>query len=129
MSQWTDPELVVAGLSAGITGLANVANVPKAVSEGNYLLYQGLDDMGNVRYIGITSRPLQVRFREHLNSKTPRADLQYEPIKGYENLLKLDARINEQKFINLYRMEKHGGTLYNKINSIAPKYWKQYGIK
>lgn len=129
LSQWTDPELVVAGLSAGITGLANVANVPKAVSEGNYLLYQGLDDMGNVRYIGITSRPLQVRFREHLNSKTPRADLQYEPIKGYENLLKLDARINEQKFINLYRMEKHGGTLYNKINSIAPKYWKQYGIK
>ena len=132
LNQWLDPELVASGLSAGIAGLANMPkaiNVPKAASAGSYSLYQGWDDMRNVRYIGITSRPLRVRFNEHLNSKTPRANLRYEAIEGYENLSKINARINEQKFINRYQMEKNGGILYNKINSIAPKYWKQYGIK
>ena len=138
LNQWLDPELVASGLSAGIAGLANMpkainvpkaANVSEAASTGSYSLYQGWDNMRNVRYIGITSRPLQVRFKEHLNSKTPRANLQYKAIKGYNNLSKINARINEQKFINLYQMEKNGGILYNKINSIAPKYWKQYGIK
>lgn len=35
----------------------------------------------------------------------------------------------EQNLINKYGLGKNGGQLYNKINSISPKYWNRYGIK
>jgi len=41
----------------------------------------------------------------------------------------MQARIMEQNLINKYGMIKNGGSLYNKINSISPKYWDKYGIK
>jgi hypothetical protein len=34
-----------------------------------------------------------------------------------------------QTLINQYGLQKNGGLLLNKINSIAPKNWWQYGIK
>lgn len=33
-----------------------------------------------------------------------------------------------QNFINQYGMQKNGGQLLNKMNSIAPNYWKENGI-
>lgn len=35
----------------------------------------------------------------------------------------------EQLIINKYGLQKNGGQLYNKINSISPSNWHQYGIK
>ena len=35
----------------------------------------------------------------------------------------------EQLIINEYGLQKNGGQLYNKINSISPSKWHQYGIK
>ncbi|WP_347396131.1 GIY-YIG nuclease family protein, partial [Parabacteroides leei] len=101
--------------------------IPK--DENTYSVYQGLDKEGNTKYVGITKRDPEIRFSEHLNSGTNRADLDYSIIKGTGNLNKTDARIWEQNLINKYGLQKDGGTLYNKINSISPKYWKQYNIK
>ncbi len=44
-------------------------------------------------------------------------------------MTRTQARILEQKLINKYGLGKKGGQLFNKINSISPKYWEQYGIK
>jgi hypothetical protein len=49
-------------------------------------------------------------------------------IEGAEGLTRTQARIWEQTLINQYGLGKNGGMLYNQINSIAPKYWWQYGI-
>ena len=62
-------------------------------STGSHSVYQGLDADGNVKYVGITERDLNVRFDEHLSSGTERAGLKYEPIKS--GLTKTQARIME----------------------------------
>lgn len=43
-------------------------------------------------------------------------------VKNETNLNKIDARIMEQNLINKYGLGKNGGQLYNKINSISPRY-------
>lgn len=91
---------------------------------GTNSVYLGRDNDGNIRYVGITERPPEQRFVEHLSSNSPRENLKYEIIKGTGNLSRIDARIIEQKLINTYQLEN----LYNKINSISPKYWTKYGI-
>jgi hypothetical protein len=96
---------------------------------GTHLVYEGLDAAGKVRYVGITERDAAIRFGEHLNSGTARSLLDYNVIKGAEGLSKTQARIWEQTLINQYGLQKNGGLLLNKINSIAPKYWWQYDIK
>ena len=97
--------------------------------ENTYSVYQGLDKEGNTRYVGITKREPEIRFSEHLGSGTDRANLEYSVIDDATKLNKMDARIQEQNLINKYGLSKDGGVLYNKINSIGPKYWKQYNIK
>jgi hypothetical protein len=97
-----------------------------AAKEGQYLVYKGLDAAGKTRYVGITSREPAIRFAEHAASGTAKAGLTYKPIAT--GLSKIDARIWEQTLINQYGLSKNGGMLYNHINSIAPKYWWQYGI-
>ena len=42
-----------------------------------------------------------------------------EPIEGLTNLTKYDAKAVEQVLIEMNGLEKNGGTLMNKINSIA----------
>lgn len=79
--------------------------------------------------MGRTERDPNIRWDEHRNSGTERANLDYRTVKGGTNLNKMDARIMEQNLINKYGLGKNGGQLYNKINSISPKYWNQYGIK
>lgn len=92
-----------------------------------YTVYQGLDPFTDeIRYVGITKRNPEVRWKEHYNSNSPRADLRYEPIE--HGLTKMQARIIEQTIINRFGMQKTGGILYNRINSISPRYWESYGI-
>lgn len=93
------------------------------------LVYQGIDKSGVVRYVGITERSADVRFNEHLNSETAKSLLQYRVIDGATGLTKIQARIWEQTLINQYGLQNNGGLLLNKINSISPKNWWQYGIK
>ena len=101
-----------------------------AAKTGSNLVYEGLDAAGKVRYVGITGRDAAVRFGEHLNSVgTGKELLRYQVIKGGEDLSKTQARIWEQTLINQYGLQKNGGLLLNKMNSIAPKNWLQYGIK
>ena len=99
------------------------------VKNGTNVVYQGIDKAGTVRYIGITERESAVRFAEHLKSGTAKSLLQYYVINGATGLSRTEARVLEQTLINRYGLPKNGGLLLNKINSIAPKNWWQYGIK
>ncbi|WP_245498416.1 hemagglutinin repeat-containing protein [Rhizobium leguminosarum] len=69
---------------------------------------------GVVRYVGITDDVAR-RGIEHLRSK----EIVIEEIPGLSNLSRQDARAVEQTLINYYGLEKNGGTLINKINSIS----------
>ena len=95
---------------------------------GTNSVYIGRDADGNVRYVGITEREPQLRFKEHLKSNTNRSNLDYIPIDGTGKLSRIQSRIIEQNLINTYGLGKNGGVLYNKINSLSPKYWNKYGI-
>jgi hypothetical protein len=99
-----------------------------AQTAGNYLIYEGIDAAGVVRYVGITSRDALVRWGEHAAAiGTGKELLQYRVIG--EGLTKIAARVGEQIRINASGLQKNGGELLNKTNSIASKYWSQYGIK
>ncbi|MDD7461266.1 MAG: FG-GAP-like repeat-containing protein [Prevotellaceae bacterium] len=91
-----------------------------------YSVYFGRDESGIIRYVGITKRDPLIRFKEHLNSDGLTSTLRFKEIKGKYSYR--EARRLEQMYINKYRLQKHGGQLYNKINSIAPKRWDEYGI-
>lgn len=97
--------------------------------KGTNSVYQGIDQNGDTRYIGITNRSPEIRFQEHLSSGTNRATLRYEIIDGSGKLNRMDARIWEQNLINQHGMQKNGGNLFNLRNEIHPKFWKQHGIK
>lgn len=69
-----------------------------------------------------------MRFNEHLHSMSPRADLRYQTIGGIHGLSSQQARMIEQNLINTYQIGNKGGQLFNKINSVSPRYWKEWGI-
>ena len=96
--------------------------------EGNNYVYIGTDAQGNVGYVGITNNPNR-RFMEHKYSKSPKNELDFQVIKGTGKLSRIQSRIIEQTLINSYGMQKNGGMLYNKINSISKQKWSNYGIK
>ncbi len=106
------------------------ATAEKAIIKtGTNVVYRGIDAAGVVRYVGITERNATVRFGEHAVSiGTGREFLKYSVIDGATGLSRIDARIWEQTLINQYGLEKNGGLLLNKVNSIAPRYWWLYGI-
>ena len=96
---------------------------------GTHLVYTGIDAAGVTRYVGITGRKLAEREAEHLAATgTGREVLIYRAVKGTEGITKQEARVIEQKMINQYGLQKDGGQLLNKINSIAEKYWSKNGI-
>jgi len=97
--------------------------------QGSNLVYQGFDKAALLRYVGITEREAGVRFAEHAASGTNRAFLRYEVIPGATGLSRDAARVWEQNIINQYGIQKTGGQLLNKMNSIAPQNWLKYGIK
>lgn len=98
------------------------------LGSGDNSVYLGTDDNGIVRYVGITAREPSIRFSEHLHSKTNRATLRYHTIDRTGQLSRMQALIMEQRLINIYGLGKNGGLLYNKINSISPKYWEKYDL-
>jgi len=56
--------------------------------------------------------------------------LMFSPLMQYgTNLTKTEARVIEQTIINQFGMQKNGGQLLNKINSIAPSKWELHGIQ
>lgn len=72
-------------------------------------VYQIVKD-GKVAYVGITNNLIR-REAEHGSTLTKVATLGS----------RLDARGVEQALIEHHGLEKNGGTLANKINSISPK--------
>lgn len=100
------------------TGKATGLNIPK---KGNVTVYHFVNEMtGEVKYVGITNN-FERRSLEHLREK----GIKVTPIKGLQDLTRANARAVEQTLIELHQLEKSGGTLINKINSIAetnPKY-------
>ncbi|UZO82099.1 hypothetical protein NBT05_06400 [Aquimarina sp. ERC-38] len=100
------------------------------VDKGSFSVYQGFDDAGNIKYVGITGREPQIRFAEHARSfGSGKEFLDFDVLKGASNLSKLNARILEQGLINQYGLGKNGGVLLNRINSISSSKWSLYGIK
>lgn len=77
-------------------------------------------DDGTIQYVGITDN-LAARSAAHRGQK----GIDIDPILGLENISRYGARAVEQVLIETYRLSKNGGSLMNKINSIAktnPKY-------
>lgn len=116
-------------VSADFTVTATKVPISGVAANATNVVYQGLDKASKVRYVGITARNESVRFAEHFNSKGGKELLRYETIEGAEGLTRTQANTLEQELINQYGLEKNGGLLINKINSIATKNWWQYGIR
>jgi uncharacterized protein RhaS with RHS repeats len=82
---------------------------------GNVSVYQSVNRAtGEVDYVGITN-DFERRAAEQFASKGIRID----PIRGLDGLTREEARGVEQSLIERYGLGKNGGTLLNKINSIA----------
>jgi filamentous hemagglutinin len=69
---------------------------------------------GVTRYVGITD-DLAARAAAHLRQKS----IIVNEIPGLSGLARADARAVEQVLIETHGLGKNGGTLLNKINSIA----------
>jgi RHS repeat-associated protein len=77
------------------------------------LVYRSVDEENIVRYIGITNDFLR-RRGQHL-----RRGRDIVPIPGLSGLTRADARAVEQALIEHHGLARIGGTLQNRINSIA----------
>ena len=71
---------------------------------------------GEVVYVGITNN-VPRRTGEHLRQK----NINIEPLRNVPVLNSYDAHAVEQTLIEHHQLQKNGGTLMNKINSIAEK--------
>jgi filamentous hemagglutinin len=69
---------------------------------------------GKVTYVGITDY-FASRYSAHLRSK----GISIAPIVGLGSLTRVEARAVEQVLIEHFVLGKNGGSLLNKINSIA----------
>lgn len=81
-----------------------------------------------VRYVGLTKREPVSRFAEPVASGTNRALLRFQIIKVSGNFSHYQARLLEQTLINFYGLEKNGGQLLNKINSISAQKWSNLSL-
>lgn len=123
-----------------IPGLANdgpqegLTTITPAVSQAGYTLiyknvdpapgettvYISLDGQGKYKYVGITD-DVDARSQAHQSQK----GIGIQAIPGLTDISRDDARAVEQVLIEYYGLGKNGGSLLNKINSIAvynPKY-------
>ena len=83
----------------------------------NITVYQAANEItGEVVYVGITNN-VPRRTGEHLRQK----NINIEPLKNVPLLNRYDAHAVEQTLIEHHQLQKNGGTLMNKINSIAEK--------
>lgn len=105
----------------GVPAVGGMAIRAGKAAEATYSVYQGVDAAADVRYIGITSQNPLERFAQHSRSLgTGKENLAYEVMPGMSGLTKNQARLIEQSYINNYGLQKNGGVLLNKINSISP---------
>jgi filamentous hemagglutinin len=95
---------------------------------GNYLVYQSVNEAGEVQYVGITS-DFEAREAAHLaGNNGSGVSFQIDPITGLDGLSLGDARAAEQTLIDTYGLGKNGGSLLNRINSISPTSDPQFYI-
>ncbi|HEV2471209.1 MAG TPA: RHS repeat-associated core domain-containing protein [Chthonomonadales bacterium] len=79
----------------------------------NVGVYQSFTATGDVEYVGITNN-----FKRRLAEYGERF-LRLDRVPGLEHLTRQQARSVEQTLIEEFRLAKNGGTLLNRINSIA----------
>jgi len=83
--------------------------------QDNKTVYQSMNkETKETDYVGITNN-LERRYAEHSKTK----GIRIEPIDGLEKLPALDAKAVEQTLIEFHQLGKNGGSLLNKINSVA----------
>jgi filamentous hemagglutinin len=85
--------------------------VPKP---GNTTVYISTSEDGTTQYVGITD-DVEARAAAHLSQK----GIEIDPIPGLQGISRDDARAVEQVLIEYNGLGKSGGSLLNKINSIA----------
>jgi len=90
---------------------AGAGLIDDAVGMGDNVVYHSVQN-GVTRYVGITNN-LARRAAQHLATK----GINIEPL--MQGLSRADARAVEQALIEIHGLGKNGGTLLNKINSIA----------
>lgn len=97
------------------------------INTGTNVVYRSLNAAGDVQYVGITNS-FERRAAEHAGR------FAIQRIPGLSNLSRMDAQAVEQALIEYHGLGKNGGTLLNRINSIAstnPAYAKaiQRGVE
>jgi RHS repeat-associated protein len=114
------------GIGSGLTAFAAEAALAKLASAYAGYLASSINvvyvsvESGVTKYVGITN-DFARRAAEHM-SKT---GISIEPL--MKGLSRADAKAVEQALINIHKLGKNGGTLLNRINSIAksnPEYAK-----
>ncbi|WP_244140581.1 filamentous hemagglutinin N-terminal domain-containing protein [Burkholderia sp. BCC1047] len=97
----------------GIAGDGNGGITP---NPGKTTVYVSIGEDGATQYVGITD-DLAARAGAHMRAK----GIEIEPITGLQNISRSDAKAVEQVLIEYNGLGKDGGTLMNKINSIAAR--------
>lgn len=112
----------------GLRGAVTAYRAASYIEKGAHAVYVGLNAAGEVKYIGRSVNVAERWYQHQAASGTGRELLRYQIVEGGTNLSLNSARVLEQNLINQFGGVK-GGQLLNKINSVAPKYWKDFGIK
>jgi len=81
---------------------------------GDVHVYTALDESGKTIYVGITNN-IERRAAEHART----SGIIIHEIPNLGGLSRVTARGVEQSLIDYYKLSKNGGSLINKINSIA----------
>lgn len=105
--------IVFVGATSAV--LANMSSA--SAMSGPVLVYRSTPDprTGEIVYVGITQN-FAPRAASHLRTK----GIEIEEIGSLGNLTRDDARGVEQTLIAFYGLGRNGGTLMNRINSVAP---------
>ncbi len=103
--------ILVPGVTGAGLAVRGATKAGKAAETAVYVA-RGAEDV--VEYVGITNNVAR-RAAEHAASK----GIEIGAVKGLEGLSRADARAVEQALIEVHKLGKDGGTLLNKINSIA----------
>ncbi len=99
-------------VGAAAKGIVKAIRANEKIDAAALAVYRAIDKAGRVVYVGITNNFAR-RAAEHLRQ----SGLKIVPL--LERLSKADARAVEQVLIEIHDLGKNGGTLLNKINSIA----------
>jgi hypothetical protein len=109
-------DLVLTGSLPAITPLSQFRTIGAIVGEADEtcesIVYISKNSDDVVQYIGITNNYAQ-RAAVHLRLR----GINIRPLMN--SLSRSDARAVEQALIEIHKLQKNGGTLLNKINSIA----------